>query len=119
MKNNHLMILLCCLLASCSVTKNLPEGEKLYVGIDRMEVLNEDKTEAGITALTEVEASLAYPPNNAVFGSSSLRWPVSEVTQAMWLAGFRPALMRASLTKLSLVRVSRVVPDLETRTNRV
>ena len=55
MKNNHLMILLCCLLASCSVTKNLPEGEKLYVGIDRMEVLNEDKTEAGITALTEVE----------------------------------------------------------------
>ena len=76
MKNNHLMILLCCLLASCSVTKNLPEGEKLYVGIDRMEVLNEDKTEAGITALTEVEASLAYPPNNAVFGSSSLRWPI-------------------------------------------
>ena len=68
MKNNHLIILLCFLLASCSVTKNLPEGEKLYVGIDRMEVLNEDKTDAGITALTEVEASLAYPPNNAVFG---------------------------------------------------
>ena len=39
MKNNHLIILLCFLLASCSVTKNLPEGEKLYVGIDRMEVL--------------------------------------------------------------------------------
>lgn len=76
MKNNHLIILLCFLLASCSVTKNLPEGEKLYVGIDRMEVLNEDKTDAGITALTEVEASLAYPPNNAVFGSSSLRWPI-------------------------------------------
>ena len=76
MKNNYLIILLCCLLASCSVTKNLPEGEKLYVGIDRMEVLNEDKTEAGITALTEVEASLAYPPNNAVFGSSSMRWPI-------------------------------------------
>ena len=76
MKNNYLIILLCCLLASCSVTKNLPEGEKLYVGIDRMEVLNEDKTDAGITALTEVEASLAYPPNNAVFGSSSLRWPI-------------------------------------------
>ena len=76
MKNNYLIILLCCLLASCSVTKNLPEGEKLYVGIERMEVLNEDKTEAGITALTEVEASLAYPPNNAVFGSSSMRWPI-------------------------------------------
>ena len=66
----------CCFLASCSTTKNLPEGEILYTGIDKLEVLNEDKTEAGVLALTEVEAALAYAPNNAILGSSSLRWPL-------------------------------------------
>ena len=39
-------------------------------------MVNEDKTLAGVTALTEVEAALAYAPNNAIFGSSSLRWPI-------------------------------------------
>ena len=67
--------LLCILLSACSTTRNLPEGETLYTGIDKLEVVNEDKTLAGITALTEVEAALAYAPNNAIFGSSSLRWP--------------------------------------------
>ena len=64
------------LLSACSTTKNLPEGETLYTGIDKLEVVNEDKTLAGVTALTEVEAALAYAPNNAIFGSSSLRWPI-------------------------------------------
>ena len=70
------LAMLCLIGVSCSTTKNLPEGEILYTGIDRMEVVNEDKTLAGITALTEVEAALAYAPNNAIFGSSSMRWPV-------------------------------------------
>ena len=70
------VIMLCSLLASCSTTKHLPEGEVLYTGIDRIEVQNEDKTEAGMAALVEVEAALAYAPNNAILGSSSLRWPV-------------------------------------------
>ena len=39
-------------------------------------MVNEDKTPAGATALAEVEAALAYAPNNAVFGSSSMRWPI-------------------------------------------
>ena len=70
------MVILCLLLTNCSITKNLPEGETLYVGIDKLEVLNEDKTPTGITALEEVEAALAYPPNNALFGSSTMRWPI-------------------------------------------
>ena len=70
------VVLFMIVLISCSTTKNLPEGETLYVGIDKLEVLNEDKTPAGITALEEVEAALAYPPNNALFGSSAMRWPV-------------------------------------------
>lgn len=77
LKNNATIAILCLLLlASCSTTKNLPEGEILYTGIDKLEVLNEDKTEAGVQALTEVEAALAYAPNNAILGSSSMRWPL-------------------------------------------
>lgn len=75
-KKEAWIVLLCFLLASCSTTKNLPEGEILYTGIDELKVLNEDKTDAGIVALEEVEAALAYAPNNAILGSSSLRWPL-------------------------------------------
>ena len=65
--------LLCVIFVGCSTTKNLPEGEVLYTGIDKLNIVNEDKTPAGVTALEEVEAALAYAPNNAILGSSSLR----------------------------------------------
>lgn len=67
----HLLLLS----ASCSTTKNLPEGEVLYTGIKKIEVTNEDETTAGEDALAEVEGALAYPPNNALLGSSSVRVP--------------------------------------------
>ena len=69
-------MLACLIFISCSTTRNLPEGEKLYTGIDHIDILDEDKTVAGITTLEEVEAALAYPPNNSIFGSSSMRWPI-------------------------------------------
>jgi len=72
--------LICCLtgwlLISCSTTKNLPEGEVLYTGIKKIEVTDEDKSKAGDEALDEVEAALKYPPNNALLGSSSVRFPL-------------------------------------------
>ncbi len=71
-----IIMLACLIFISCSTTRNLPEGEKLYTGIDHIDILDEDKTVAGITALEEVEAALAYPPNNSIFGSSSMRWPI-------------------------------------------
>lgn len=64
------------ILASCSTTKNLPEGEVLYTGIKKIEVYEEDKSRAGGEALTEVEGALKYPPNNALLGSSSIRFPL-------------------------------------------
>ena len=77
MKNKYIWItLVCAFLMSCSTTRNLPEGETLYTGIDRLEVVNEDKTPEGEAALAEVEAALAYAPNNAILGSSTLRWPL-------------------------------------------
>ena len=77
-QNSKVLISLFCLLllVGCSTPKNLPEGEVLYTGIDKLDIMNEDETPAGITALEEVEAALAYAPNNAILGSSSLRWPL-------------------------------------------
>ena len=60
---------------SCSTTKNLPAGEILYTGIQKIEVTDEDKSEAGDEAMSEIEAALSFPPNNALFGSSTIRVP--------------------------------------------
>src|SRR5574344_2108627 len=67
---------LCLWLVSCSTTKNLPEGEVLYTGVKKIDVVNEDKSSDGVEALTEIEAALSYPPNNALLGSSSVRLPL-------------------------------------------
>lgn len=64
------------LASSCSTTKNLPKDETLYVGVKKMNFANEDMTPAGIQAMTEVEAALSYPPNNAIMGSNSVRFPI-------------------------------------------
>ena len=76
MKSNiYSLLFFIILLASCSTTKNLPEGEVLYTGIHKLEIVNEDKSNEGKEALTEIEAALSYPPNNALLGSSSIRIP--------------------------------------------
>lgn len=125
------------LLASCSTTKQLPEGERLYTGITEIayghkaesrqrvktdstgvitamaeaystvaELLNGNikgkdlenyikkqegltdeqrdslrhiakvVTEASAEVKSEVNAALSYAPNNAIFGSSKVRWPL-------------------------------------------
>ena len=64
------------LVASCSVTRNLPDGERLYVGQKGMVIDNPEPTDIGATALEEVEAALATAPNNAFMGSSSIRMPL-------------------------------------------
>lgn len=62
--------------AACSTTKNLQEGETLYTGIKKLKVTDKDKTVHGEETMTEVEGALSYPPNGAIFGSSSLRTPL-------------------------------------------
>lgn len=63
------------LLLSCSTTKNLPEGAVLYTGIEKVEVINPDRSDEGKSTMREIEAALDYAPNNALFGSSSIRVP--------------------------------------------
>lgn len=63
------------LLAGCSTTKHLPEGEILYTGQKKMIVANRSTTPVGETATEEVEAALATAPNNSLLGSSTIRIP--------------------------------------------
>ena len=61
---------------SCSTTRNLPEGEILYTGIEHIDYVNDSALSLADNALDEVEAALSYPPNNAIFGSSAYRFPL-------------------------------------------
>ena len=70
----HIIIPL--LLAACSTTSHLPEGEQLYTGQHAMIIHNPQPTPVGETALEEVNAALATAPNNAFLGSSTMRWPI-------------------------------------------
>ena len=63
------------LLAACSTTSHLTDDEVLYTGISRTDVHDRLDTPAEETALAEVEAALAYAPNGAFMGSSTMRTP--------------------------------------------
>lgn len=63
------------LLVACSTTRNLPEGEELYIGQKAMILDNVPTSTVGENALAEIEAALATAPNNSFMGSSSLRIP--------------------------------------------
>ena len=71
-----LFVLFVGMMTACSVTKHLPEEEILYTGIKGIEITARDSSVAGENTLAEIEAALAYPPNNALLGSSSVRMPI-------------------------------------------
>ena len=67
-------------LSSCSMTKNIPEGDQLFTGLKKIQYLDERKdsfaTHLENTKL-ELEAALATEPNGALFGSSYYTVPWS------------------------------------------
>lgn len=72
----YIYILVAVVLAACSTTANLPEGEVLYTGIDKVKVHDKQGTMAEGNALMEVQAALDYAPNGSFMGSSSARSPL-------------------------------------------
>lgn len=64
------------LLGACSTTSGVPEGERLYTGIDKVKFENYEKNDHSITTQEEVLAALDCPPNGALFGSSYYRSPI-------------------------------------------
>ena len=61
--------------AGCSTTKRIPEGEMLYTGLKKIEVTPPEgqKVPEGVDG--ELSDAVSVAPNNAIFGSPSLRWP--------------------------------------------
>ena len=77
MKNYYLLFIIGIIAwTSCSTTKNLPRTEPLYTGIKKIEVTNKDASKEADEAMAEVESAISYPPNNALFGSSTVRVPL-------------------------------------------
>ena len=76
MRNNIILCLTAiALLASCSATKNIPEDDKLFIGLTKIDYQNFEKSEHADATKEEMEAALATPPNGSLFGSSYRRTP--------------------------------------------
>ena len=78
MKINNILGLLVVVtvIAGCSTTKNLPEGETLYTGIKDIHVNEKDISENGEKTLEEVTAAVSVAPNNSFLGSAKHRIPI-------------------------------------------
>lgn len=72
----YLLIALLCLSTSCSLERFQGSGEVLYTGVHSIKVEGEHQSEEAASALDVVQEALSYAPNNALFGSNSLRWPL-------------------------------------------
>lgn len=78
--NNLTKILATCaaliLISACSTTRRLPDGEQLYTGIKKIDIITEEgeKIPDGVT--TQLTEAVSVSPNNAIFGSAQYRWPV-------------------------------------------
>lgn len=72
----YLILSVATLLLSCSTTRNLPEDETLYTGIDHMTFIDSKEnatTLIGEEAVNEITAALNCPPNASIAGSSKYR----------------------------------------------
>ena len=76
-RNSILYIILGVLLSSCSMTKNIPEDDKLFTGLTKISYENYEANDNFTQTQEEVEAALATAPNGALFGSSYHRLPFS------------------------------------------
>ena len=78
MRRNSIILWLCALLfASCSMTKDIPEGEQLFTGLKKITYSDYEQNDNFTVTQAEVEAALATAPNGSLFGSSYYRLPFS------------------------------------------
>ena len=64
-------------LVSCSMTKNISEGDQLFTGLKAINCDDCEQDDNFTQTQEEVEAALATAPNGAIFGSSYYRLPFS------------------------------------------
>ena len=64
-------------LTSCSMTKNIPEDDQLFIGLKEVSYADYEANDNFTKTQEEVEAALATAPNGSLFGSSYYRLPFS------------------------------------------
>lgn len=70
---------------SCSLHRYQEEGDILYTGIRKVEVKGAQKHPWEERAVEEATERLQYAPNGAVFGSSSLRFPLPLLSPYLYM----------------------------------
>lgn len=70
-----LAFLILLLLSACSVTALLPEGEQLYIGVGKTQILNQDHSKQGKEAIEAAKKEVNVPPNDSFLGSARYRFP--------------------------------------------
>lgn len=90
-------LLLLLTLSACSLHRYQGADDQLYIGIRSIDVTDRPRGEYASDAIAEAEDQLAYAPNSAIFGSSSLRWPFPLVSPYVYmrLSGDSTILSRA------------------------
>ena len=63
------------LVAACSTTKMVPDDDKLFTGLTKIDYKNYVNDDYFSETQEEIEAALATAPNGALFGSSYYRTP--------------------------------------------
>ena len=78
-RNSFYLIILASylVLVSCSMTKNIPEGDQLFTGLKAITYEDYEQNDNFTKTQEEVEAALATAPNGSLFGSSYYRVPFS------------------------------------------
>ena len=82
MKQNNITLYIISLVSalvfvSCSMTKNIPEGDQLFTGLKAITYEDYEQNDNFTKTQEEVEAALATAPNGSLFGSSYYRMPFS------------------------------------------
>lgn len=75
MKRLFIYLSVITMLCACSSTSNLPEDEVLYIGMNKIEYTDKNKSNTFLDTQSELEAALACEPNASLLGSSYYRFP--------------------------------------------
>lgn len=62
-------------MASCSTTRRIPEGEQLYTGVKKVNIEALPKYKVPSSVSEALNDAVHVKPNNSLFGSASVRYP--------------------------------------------
>ena len=63
------------ILAGCSTTKRIPEGEQLYIGVKNIDIKSPEGVKVPEDVSSQLTGAVSVPPNNALFKSAKYRIP--------------------------------------------